>query len=164
MSAELGFIDKLWNKGIDISAGIITSTVSSAVIAVIATAAWKIKLGLDLKNNEAIQRQQHRISQELEATVRRTVEVERVKRLQAELKPLVEHLRQAASGPELMIAWNKYADWLERNNLQDSPANQRVVRVWGNHSFGDMLQQNAGTLAPKVAADAEKTQFSMDSV
>jgi hypothetical protein len=89
MSAEPGFFDKLWNKGIDIWAGIITSTVSAAIIAVIATAAWRFKLWLDLKNDEAKQRQHHRINQELEALEHETAEVARVTRLQGRTQTAV---------------------------------------------------------------------------
>jgi hypothetical protein len=163
MSADLGFIDKLWNKGIDISAGIITSTVSAAIVAVIATAAWRVKLWLDLKNDEAKQRQQHRIKQELEAPEHKMAEVARVTRLQAELKPLVEHLKAAANGPDLQIAWDRYADWLRGNDLQYLPDNQKVMQAWGNQPFGQMVQQNASTRAPIVAADAEKTQLQTGS-
>lgn len=68
-----------------------------------------------------------------------------------------------SAGKALETAWSRYADWLVRNDLQYIPANQNVMRAWGNHRFRDTLQKNASTLAPRVATDAEKTQLQTDS-
>jgi hypothetical protein len=48
MFDSLPFLHKLWDKGIDISASVITSLIVTAI----ALAGWKIKLRFDLKSDE----------------------------------------------------------------------------------------------------------------
>ena len=67
MLAELNPLQKLYNKGVDITAGVITSTISAGIIAIIATLAWRWKRKRDLRHEEDKQRQHDRISIELEA-------------------------------------------------------------------------------------------------
>jgi hypothetical protein len=60
MFADLTLLQKLWNKGTDITAGVITSTISAGIVAVIATIFWNWEKRRDLRFEADKQRQQHR--------------------------------------------------------------------------------------------------------
>lgn len=85
------FLQKLWDKGIDISASVITSV----IITLIALAAWRVKLRLDLKAEEAKQRQQHRISEELAAPVQAREAAERRRALRTQCESLANAVAEA---------------------------------------------------------------------
>ncbi len=64
--AELSLLgNKIWNRGVDIIAGVATSTISAAIIALIAIWTWRWKRKRDLKHEEDKQRQQYAIAEEL---------------------------------------------------------------------------------------------------
>ena len=125
MLAEASFWLKLWNKGIDISASIIASTVSAAIIALIATLTWRWKRQRDLRFEEDKQRQQQRLKEEFE-------ENERSRAAKA------THDRLAHSREEYALAmgyddrrraietWEAYRQWMQAEGLDLLPANSKI--------------------------------------
>lgn len=128
MAVELSYFQKLWNRGVDIGVGVITSI----IVGLIGLAFWRVKLWLDLRADEQRQRQQHRISSEFET--RQTEDAARAwrQRLLVDGERLAAAAEAAADFPELARCWASYALWLRSNQLNDLSRNLKVL-----HEHGD---------------------------
>ena len=113
------FLQKLWDKGVDIAAGLIVS----GITAVIALASWKVKLWLDLKADEAKHRRQHARDLEFERERSRKDALERDERLQKELLILADEAGKVMLKSQLQSMMTRYSSWLTTNHLEHLSAN-----------------------------------------
>jgi hypothetical protein len=132
MLTELSLLQKLWNKGVDISAGIITSTISAAIIAGIATLTWRWKRRRDLKfEADKIDQQSLKADERVRQEAR-----ERGERLTYEKDGFAVSATSLTSGLELAELWTNFLDWLQKNELQHLPTNQTMFATHRNFSAG----------------------------
>jgi hypothetical protein len=129
MLGDPSFIGKLWNKGVDIAASIVASTISALIIALIATLTWKFKRGRDLRLEADKQRQQSRIAQELEREKRRADHRDFVRRLAAERDSFASAISAATDLGRLQEEWVRYLRWLTENRLNNIPHNQKILNA-----------------------------------
>jgi chromatin segregation and condensation protein Rec8/ScpA/Scc1 (kleisin family) len=134
MLGELPWWVKLWYKGVDIAASILANSVSAAIIAVIATLTWRWKIRRDLSFEEDKQRQQDRVTRELERQKRRDEHRERVKTLSEDRDRFVSAILSVPSVDRLQTEWDRYLKWLTLNGLVNLPANQSILNVHANYS------------------------------
>ena len=131
--ADLPFWQKLWNKGVDIAAGVATSTISAAIIALIATWTWRWKRKRDLKHEADKQRQQYAIAEELAENRRARENRDRQLQLERELQSLAAKFTDAGTSGNaelLQGAWDTWLSWLHKNQLEYMPANRRIIDGW----------------------------------
>jgi hypothetical protein len=130
MLAESSYLQKLWNRGVDIGVGVITSV----LIAGVGLLFWRFKLRLDLRADERRQRQQHRIAEEIEAAKRREAKRELRDRLRVEMDLLAAQAEAAADAFQLARCWETYLQWLLENQLNLLRGNLKTVNeraAWG---------------------------------
>jgi hypothetical protein len=133
MLTDLPFWQKIWNRGIDITVGVLTSTISAAIIALIATLTWHWKRKRDLKHEADKQRQQFAIAEELDKQKRSEADAERIARLRQELQPLALQFPSAGTAGDAQLlqdAWDTWVAWLEKNELQYLPGNRKILDAW----------------------------------
>ena len=82
LPALVMLLHKLWDKGVDIAAAVIASTLSAGIVATIATVTWRWNKRRDLKHEEEKQRQQQRIAAEHDEEQQRKAAHERLKTTQ----------------------------------------------------------------------------------
>ncbi len=155
-------IHKLWNRGIDIGVGVITAL----IVAVIGLVFWRAKLWFDLRADERKQRQQHKISSELEA--KRTDVDTRAWRakLPFDREDFAIAAESAASYPELVRCWVNYVLWLRRNNLSELPRNLKILNQHGDngwHISSIATSEGLPDLARSTAETIRKTELPPDS-
>jgi hypothetical protein len=146
MIADLPFWLKLWNKGIDIAAGVLTSTLSAGIVALIATWFWRWKRSRDLKFEADKQHQQHAIAEDLAHKKHTVEELARRSLLSQELEALLETFTNAGSpgNPDrVQDAWDVWTAWLKKNQLEYLPDNRKILNKWEVHNFRQVSQQNA---------------------
>jgi len=119
MLAHLPFLQKIWDKGVDIGAAVIASTISAGIVAGIATATWRWNKRRDLKHEEAKQRQQHGIAAEFANQERQQEAQERLAGLIEERKNLATAAQRAGNHEELAELWERYVAWMESRHLQN---------------------------------------------
>lgn len=124
------FLQKVWDKGVDIAAGVITSVLATAVIALIGLLGWQAKLWLDLRADEKKQRQQHRIAQELESEKRRQEVRDQYERLHRERDSFASAVATQGRQGQAEL-WDRYLQWLQSNNLQHLPGNVHTYEMSG---------------------------------
>jgi len=160
--ADLPFWQKLWNKGVDIAASVVSTTTSAAIIALIATWTWRWKRKRDLRHEADKQRQQHAIGKELLAKENRDREAQ----LKLELDPLVAKFSEAANTGNadlLQGAWDTWLGWLHQNQLEYIPANRRILDAWAVNAgnFGKANSyQTVSQWAKEIASQVSGTQLS----
>jgi hypothetical protein len=136
MLADLTLPQKLWNKGVDILAGVIISAFSAGVVALIGLSAWRVKLWQELRADERRQRQHHRIAQELEQ-VSRSQELHALReRLSRERDGFVETATASKSCQDLAQSWDNFLAWMEKYDMQHLPGNQAMLTTHANWSNG----------------------------
>jgi hypothetical protein len=137
MFAELSYFQKLWNRGVDIGVGVVTSV----IVGVIGLLFWRGKLWLDLRAAAEHQRQQHQISAELDAERAHQAARERRAQLQRDRENFAVSAEAAEDFVVLARSWESFAQWLYSNGLNDLPGNLRLLHVHGNN--GQAFFQNA---------------------
>ena len=109
----LPFVHKLWDKGVDIAAGIIAGAFTAAIVAIIGLLFWKIKLWLDFRAEKAKFLQQKELerqdAQRREATRRAALLQNREQFAWVAVRTL-DRKGQA----EL---WNQVCDWMKKEGL-----------------------------------------------
>jgi hypothetical protein len=125
--ADPSFLQKLWDKGVDIAASVVASTISAAVIAAIATVTWRYKRKRDLQLEEDKQRQHARIESELALESQERQNREHLKHLKTELADFVAAMKGAASQAQLNELWRRYNVWLLNNGVNLREGNQRIL-------------------------------------
>lgn len=159
MLAELSYFRKLWNKGVDISAGVITSVITSVIIGLIGLLFWRVKLWLDLRTEERKQRQEHRIAQELESEKRRGDEIRLEERLTGEREALAKIAESSKNTNHLSDCWAQFEKWLDENRLDRFGENRTILIAhgpWGRslRSCSPPYGEQAATLAGIIRATA----------
>ena len=124
------FLQKLWDKGVDIVAGIITSVLASILIALIGLAGWRFKLLLDLRAAERKQRQEHRVGQELERERLRQEARAQHTRLIKERDGFADAVRTQGRQGQAEL-WDRYLRWMELNGLQHLAGNGHFYELAG---------------------------------
>jgi hypothetical protein len=125
--ADPSLLQKIWDKGVDITASVISSTLSALIAAVLALIGWRIKLWLDLRANEAKLRQEQELKREFEReTLKRTFR-ERHNRLARERDQFVETIRAQPDSFHVSRTLGRYRDWAVRNELVELPGNQAIL-------------------------------------
>jgi len=137
------FFHQLWNKGIDIWAAIIASTISAGIVAGIATAAWRWNKRRDLRHEEQKQHQQNRIAAEFAEQRRVLDEQARQRRLAEELSIFITQGKEIPSkhaGMQGLICladlWDTYLAWLKENKLEHLPSNLAILNEYREWSRG----------------------------
>src|SRR5579884_358573 len=159
MLAPGDYFHKLWDKGVDIGAGVVISSVSGLILAAIATLTWRWKRRRDIKLEEDKQRQQHRIAQEFAQQEQR----ERGIQLKRERDALIQKvLDTQGNAQQLQKAWDAWETWLRKNGLEYLPGNRKILDKWATHShaFGATSRQDTVfKWAEQIAEDIKNTQF-----
>jgi nuclear transport factor 2 (NTF2) superfamily protein len=104
MLAEPTYLEKLWNRGVDVGVGVVTSV----IVASVGLAFWKVKLWLDLRADESKQRQQHRIQEDIRREKEREAQKELQQRLARELRMFVEQAEASRHVFHLADCWEQY--------------------------------------------------------
>ena len=136
MLTDLPFWQKIWNRGIDVTVGVLTSTISAAIIAIIATLTWHWKRKRDLKH-EADKKHQHvAIVEKLDKQKRYEADTERIAQLRQELEQLALQFASAGNRPGGVLllhgAWDTWVAWLQKNELQYLPGNRKILDQWAS--------------------------------
>ncbi len=125
------FIQKLWDKGIDISASLIVT----GVTALIALASWKIKLWLDLMADDAKDRRKNKRDQEFARERQKEQFRDRDARLLRERATLADEAAKVVLKIEFLSVTDRYTEWLKSNQLEHLPANAQhatQIAAWRN--------------------------------
>jgi hypothetical protein len=163
MTADPSFLHKLWDKGVDITASVVASTISASIIALIATWTWGFKRKRDLRLEADKQLQHHRIEQELETHEANELALRARDARERELTALVKSF-EAASGEgsavRLHEAWDMWLKWLYSHNLEYRPKNQEIIRAWGSVDFRNANSNRTATqFANGVISAVQKTDI-----
>jgi hypothetical protein len=132
MLAELSYLTKLWNRGVDIGVGVITSV----LIAGIGLLFWRVKLWLDLQAEERKQRQQYRVAAEFEQARRQQEVREQHQRLVRQRENFAKAAASATTQLALAAIWESFIEWLRSNELQHLPANVAALSTHPRWSEG----------------------------
>jgi hypothetical protein len=137
MLPDISFATKLWNRGVDIAASAIASTISGAILAIIAGVAYFIKLRLDLKHDASKQHQAIQIANE-ETQKRKRAEYDaNIVVLKRDQHNMAAAMGSAPNQQRMQELWNDYRDWLKRNGLAHLPG---AINVLAQHSqYSDKL-------------------------
>jgi hypothetical protein len=127
MLADLTPLEKLYNKGVDITAGVIISTISAGIVAVIAIIFWNWKKRRDLRFEADKLRLQHSFTEEAGAESRRQAARERRDRLGRERDIFAAQATQMTSGIQLAELVERYYRWLESSNIDHLPRNLKTL-------------------------------------
>jgi hypothetical protein len=159
LAALTGILHKLWNRGIDIGVGVITSV----FIAGIGLLFWRVKLWLDLRADERRQRQQHRIAEEIEALKRRDAARQNRQQLSADVDRFAKQAEASATAFHLADCWEHYYKWLIVNGLDGLPGNLKIIvehSAWGAGLRGTATHgQVIGPAAQEVARVIRTTEL-----
>ena len=160
MLADPSFIEKLWNKGVDIAASVVASTISALIIAVIATSTWKFKRRRDLQLEEGKQRQQHRIAEEIKIEDQKKERREYIQRRARERDGCVAAFAGATDVGRLQAEWDQYLKWLTLNGIVHLPGNQAIVNA--NASIGRLAHPSAAPhpeWSKGIAEEVKRTEL-----
>ena len=137
--ASFPFLQKLWDKGIDISAAVITSV----IVAGIAALFWKFKLHLELKSDAAKQRQHNQLQREFDeehATQEAELKRQRLEFERATHSGIIARVRTADA---LIPAWEQCAEWMRREGLLALGGNGALMVTVAEEA--ESMRQNAHT-------------------
>jgi hypothetical protein len=122
---------KLWDKGVDIAAGVITSTLSAGVIAVIATITWSWKRNRDLRFEAEKQRQAYSIAKEFDNQTKLIDDLQLGHKHKTELGHLIAAIEVAFNSEDreqLWLNWQLLTGWIHINKFPHSPLSLNVLR------------------------------------
>jgi len=147
----LDLVHKLWNKGVDIGANVITSL----IVAVLGLLFWRVKLRLDLWADASKHRQKQQMDQAAGQFSRRLDDDARYSRLSDERDTFATAVLAAQDMPHLAELWESYLAWMQSNDLQLLPGNLSIHSMWAN--WGSSLRNQTGTAeaVAKVALEIE---------
>lgn len=150
---------KLWNRGVDIGVGVVTSI----IVGLIGLAFWQVKLWLDLRADKEKQLQQDRIKKQIEREDRLNEQRERYEKLTQQR----ESFAAIAEGGTLgrvgqMNHWNHVQEWMKSNDLHELPANTarfHELADWGNKLRDTERDDNAAQNAKNMARMIREIQI-----
>ena len=155
MPADPSYLLKLWNRGVDVGVGVITSALSAGTVAVIAIVFWNWKKARDLRFEADKQRQNKRITDEFaEQERRRTVSAYHA-RLTEERRNWALKMAEAPDFPQIQDNWSSYWYWLITNSLDHLPGNRAIPREhpevkWPTHGSLAPLKQKLSELIQRT--------------
>jgi hypothetical protein len=143
-------IHKLWDRGIDIGVGVVTSV----IVAIIGYIFWRVKLGLDLHAEEKKQRQQHRIAEELSREKDMRDLHERRAKLKHEMEGYAAVAERTTELNSLTELWDHFRRWLQGNDLLSIQSNRESFHA--NARGGPLANISMGTDMLAVAVEIAK--------
>jgi hypothetical protein len=150
-------LHQLWNKGVDIAAGVITSV----FVGVIGLAGWRVKLELDKRHRKAIL--------EVEASHANRISKEATRahldELSRERNAFVDAMTKAApTTHEMKAVWERYTSWLVGNHLESNPGNLPILSA-GPRAFQFIAHEtNMNDRARELCELIRKTELSTNPV
>jgi hypothetical protein len=129
MLADPSYAHKLWNRGVDIGVGVVTSV----IVGLVGLAFWRAKLWLDLRSAAEHQRQEYRIAEELQLAKQKRQARERQIHLRAEVEVFAQQAEGAPHSLALCETWDQYLKWILRERLI-VPGNEEILTkraAWG---------------------------------
>ena len=127
MVADVPFWQKLWNRGVDVAASVIASSITAAIIAIIATFTWRWKRNRDLHFEEDKQRQHQRLADEFAKQERQRVAGEQHDALSQQRENLAAAMLEAEADSILIkeVWWN-YVLWVKSILLNYLAGNKNI--------------------------------------
>jgi hypothetical protein len=147
----LQLIHKLWDRGVDVGVGVITSV----IVGLIGLAFWQVKLLLDLRADREKQLQQDRIKKQIEREDSLREQRERYQTLtrqREEFAAIAE--RGTLGGAGLGNHWEHVRDWMRSNDLHQLKASIPMfleMTDWGDRIRGMTLDINLPVNASNMA-------------
>jgi hypothetical protein len=163
MLADLSFWEKLWNKGVDVAASIVASTISAFIIAVIATLTWGFKRRRDLELEEDKLRQKNRLELEFAKQKQTEDDSNRLRQLEKVRDDFASAAASAPTPKGLQDVWDRYLRWLHDKGLLSLRKNQEIVDTWGPYQFHTATPVNVPGLGKSVSAAVNSTQLSPEA-
>jgi hypothetical protein len=152
------YFQKLWDKGIDISASVVTAMIVGAIGLLL----WKGKLWLDLRAEEAKQRQKFRLDDERAGALRESAAMERDHAMRCEFEEIVSDAELAPNMATQRKVWERYLGFMGQYDLDRLPANAATLpaRTILDKKIGSMLRNGAPreTIAAKTLVRAEEVR------
>jgi hypothetical protein len=151
---------KIWNKGIDIAANVITSL----IVALIGLAFWKAKLWLDLRADETKQRQHHRICEDLDDDQRWRRAMAEAAELRLTRDSWAQSLEDVIGRvPEIELL-ERFCSWIKSNDLDIVRDNQQFLgraaaRIVVLRGGGDLVGQDLKREARNVVIPGPKKRI-----
>ncbi len=153
MLTHLPFLQKIWDKGVDITA----SVIASVIIAGLALLVWKLKLRLDLQAEAQKQRQQHRLQQELAEELQRSAAWARYLVLNEQRDAHAASVQACTKTTELLAAVGRYEEWLRAENLQNFPQNIDFMKAIDGERENLRRSDHTRRLADSLSGRIRKT-------
>lgn len=150
---------QLWNKGVDIAASVIASTISAAIIAFIATATWRWKRSRDLKFEEDKQRQQNRVVRDLAEETRRVEAAALHEKLKADTAEFIASMARAHTSQEIASEWERYVSRLQSNDLMKYAGNRKIVNEVIPYNLRGLSDANVAVFANNLRDLMTKTEL-----
>jgi hypothetical protein len=150
VSPPISLLHKLWNRGVDIGVGVITSL----IVAIIGLLFWRAKLWLDLRADKAKRDQQHRMEDERAAQQRRREAFERYASLKAERDNLANAAASAETRFALAELWERYFKWLHDKDLAHLPRNLHTLSHYAGWS---QSLRGVGSFPPEQLSQDKNT-------
>ncbi len=149
--AMTSLISKLWDRGVDIGVGAITSLFVAGIVAGAGLLFWKLKLRLELSAEKEKKEQQNRMDDEREAAQRELETQRRHERLTAERENFARSAISAENNIALARLWGEYFNWLRDNGLDRLKRNLDVLT---HHSGWTRALESPGSFPlPQVERD-----------
>lgn len=132
MLDHMTFLQKLWDKGVDIAAAVIATTISAGIAALVATLTWRWNRHRDLKFEEEKLRLQQRVGEQKDIKDRKREGQERYERLERQRVVLAGEALNTKNSDEQADILDRWFEWMKDNNLERLPLNLHMM-----HDFRD---------------------------
>lgn len=152
MLAQLPFLQKIWDKGVDITASVV-------IIAGLALLVWKLKLHLDLEAEKHKQRQQQRLQQEHTEELQKRAARARYLALIEQRDAHAASVQACTNSTELLAAVGRYEEWLQAENLQNFPKNIDFMKAIAGERENMKRSAHTQRLADGLSDRIRKTEI-----
>jgi hypothetical protein len=116
---------KLWDKGVDIVANVISGGLVALFASVLAVVVIRKRVAIEEKA-----RLQEKKSFEVEELLKSREDIR--KRLEGQRSSLADAARAAQNNKEAQAVFNEYAIWLKNNDLSHLASNWKIEKAWEN--------------------------------
>lgn len=124
------YLQKLWDKGIDISANVATSLIAAVIVGLVGLAFWKLKLRLELRAEETKKKLHYRMEDERAEKAKRRDAAERDETMRRELEEIALAVEAALTLGAQGVAWKNFEGFLRRCDIQRIQANSELAAGW----------------------------------